>query len=107
MIGSALISGLGLGAMYGLIALGFYLTYAVSSTVNFAQGTSVMLGAVLAFVFSQQLGWPLILSVVVSLAICAAWGVLVERFAVRPFVRAGSNAWLMSTLAIGIVLENV
>jgi len=103
----AVVSGLGLGAMYGLIALGFYLTYAVSSTVNFAQGTSVMLGAVLGFVFSQQLGWPLILSVVASLAICAAWGVLVERFAVRPFVRAGSNAWLMSTLAIGIVLENV
>jgi branched-chain amino acid transport system permease protein len=103
----AVVSGLGLGAMYGLIALGFYMTYAVSSTVNFSQGTSVMLGAVLAFVFSQQLGWWLVPSIVVSLAICAVWGVLVERLAVRPFVRAGSNAWLMSTVAVGIVLENV
>ena len=44
---SALISGLGLGSMYGLMALGFYVTYAVSGTVNFAQGSSMMLGAVL------------------------------------------------------------
>jgi branched-chain amino acid transport system permease protein len=93
--------------MYGLIALGFYMTYAVSSTVNFAQGTSVMLGAVLAFVFAQQMRWPLVLAVAAALLICAGWGVLVERFAVRPFARAGSNAWLMSTVAIGIVLENV
>jgi branched-chain amino acid transport system permease protein len=93
--------------MYGLIALGFYMTYSVSSTVNFSQGTSVMLGAVLAFVFSQQMKWPLVPSVIAALLICAIWGVLVERFAVRPFVRAGSNAWLMSTVAVGIVLENV
>ncbi len=103
----AIVSGLGLGAMYGLIALGFYMTYAVSSTVNFSQGTSVMLGAVLAFVFSQQLQWGIVPSVLVALAACAVWGVLVERLAVRPFVRAGSNAWLMSTVAVGIVLENV
>lgn len=41
---SALISGLGLGSMYGLMALGFHLTHAVSATVNFAQGSSMMLG---------------------------------------------------------------
>jgi branched-chain amino acid transport system permease protein len=103
----AIVSGLGLGAMYGLIALGFYMTYAVSSTVNFSQGTSVMLGAVLVFVFSQRLQWGLVPGIAAALALCALWGVLVERLVVRPFVRAGSNAWLMSTVAIGIVLENV
>jgi branched-chain amino acid transport system permease protein len=39
--------------------------------------------------------------------VCAAWGVFVERVAVRPFVRRGSNSWLMATVALGIVLENV
>lgn len=107
MLTLAIVSGLGLGAMYGLIALGFYMTYAVSSTVNFSQGTSVMLGAVLVFVLSQQLQWALLPSIAVALALCALWGILVERFAVRPFVRAGSNAWLMSTVAVGIILENV
>ncbi len=107
MITLAIISGLGLGSMYGLLALGFYITYAVSSTVNFAQGTSMMLGAVLCFAFKVKLGWPMLPSVLAALALCAVWGVAIERFAVRPFVRAGSNAWLMSTVALGIILENV
>lgn len=107
MLTLAVVSGIGLGAMYGLIALGFYITYAVSSTVNFAQGSSMMLGAVIVFVLNQQWGWPLAAAVPVALAACAAWGIAIERFAVRPFVRAGSNAWLMATVAAGIVLENV
>jgi branched-chain amino acid transport system permease protein len=45
LITSAIISGIGLGSMYGLIALGFHVTYIVSHTVNFAQGSAVMLGA--------------------------------------------------------------
>jgi len=104
---SALISGLGLGSMYGLMALGFYITYAVSATVNFAQGSSMMLGAVLTYTFSQTLGWPWPLALMAALALCALYGMLVEFVAVRPFARRGSNAWLMSTVALGIVLDNL
>jgi len=104
---SALISGLGLGSMYGLMALGFYMTYAVSGTVNFAQGSSMMLGAVLCFTFAQTYGLPMALSIVLALLLCAVYGLLVERLAVRPFASRGSNAWLMSTVALGIVLDNV
>ena len=104
---SALISGLGLGSMYGLMALGFYITYAVSGTVNFAQGSSMMLGAVLCFTFSQTLGWPMWSAVMLALALCALYGLVVEVLAVRPFANRGSNAWLMSTVALGIVLDNV
>jgi branched-chain amino acid transport system permease protein len=92
--------------MYGLLALGFYVTYAVSSTVNFAQGSSMMLGAVLCYTFAVTLKWGVPLAIAAALALCAAWGIAVERLAVRPFVRGGSNAWLMSTVAIGIILEN-
>ena len=106
MIGSALITGLGLGSMYGLLALGFYITYSVSSTVNFAQGSSMMLGAVLAYTFAVTLGWPLAPAVLLALALCALYGVLVELLAVRPFVRRGSNAWLMATVALGIIADN-
>lgn len=104
---SAIVSGLGLGSMYGLMALGFYLTYAVSGTVNFAQGSSMMLGAVLTYTFAQTLGWPLPLALAFALALCALYGLVVERLAVRPFASRGSNAWLMSTVALGIVLDNV
>ncbi|WP_425260607.1 branched-chain amino acid ABC transporter permease [Rubrivivax sp. RP6-9] len=104
---SALISGLGLGSMYGLMALGFYVTYAVSGTVNFAQGSSMMLGAVLTYAFAQTLGWPGPAAIVLALLLCALYGLLVERLAVRPFVRRDSDAWLMATVALGIVLDNV
>lgn len=106
MLSLAIVSGLCMGGMYGLLALGFHITYSVSNTVNFAQGTSLMLGAVLCYVFSTTLGWPIGLAIVFALALCALWGVLIERVAVRPFVRAGSNAWLMSTIALGIILEH-
>ncbi len=103
----SIVSGLSMGAMYGLLALGFHITYAVSNTVNFAQGTSLMLGAVLCYVFSVSLHWPLAASIAAALALCAVWGMVIERFVVRPFVRVGSNGWLMSTVAVGIVLEQM
>ena len=108
LVTAALITGLGLGSMYGLLALGFHVTYAVSNTVNFAQGSTMMLGAVLCFTFWVTLGWPL-----AARGRCWRWSLVrsgassVERVAVRPFVRRGSNSWLMATVALGIVLENV
>lgn len=106
LIASALLSGLGLGSMYGLLALGFYITYSVSSTVNFAQGSSMMLGAVFAYTFAVTLGWPLAPAALLALALCALYGTLVELVAVRPFARRGSNAWLMATVALGIIADN-
>jgi branched-chain amino acid transport system permease protein len=106
LVTSAIISGLALGSMYGLLALGFYMTYAVSSTVNFAQGSSMMLGAVLAYTFAVTLGWPFIPAALAALALCALYGLLVERLAVRPFARRGSNSWLMATVALGILADN-
>src|SRR5260221_2389288 len=106
LVSSALISGLGLGSMYGLLALGFHITHAVSNTVNFAQGSAMMLGAVLCFTFWVTFHWPLTLAVIAALGLCAVWGAIVERIAVRPFVQRGSNAWLMATVALRIVLGN-
>jgi branched-chain amino acid transport system permease protein len=107
MLAAALVSGLGLGSMYGLMALGFYVTYAVSGTVNFAQGSSMMLGAVLTYAFAQVSGWPMPASILVALMLCALYGLVVEAVAVRPFLCRGSDAWLMATVALGIVLDNV
>ncbi len=104
---SAIVTGLAVGAMYGLIALGFHVTYVVSNTVNFSQGSSMMLGAVLGYTFAVKLGWPMPLAVAMSLALCALFGLVVERALVRPFVERGSNGWLMATVAGGIVLDNV
>lgn len=106
MLTSILVSGLGLGSMYGLVALGFHVTYAVSGTVNFAQGSVVTLGAVLAYALGVTLGWPMPAAIVLALAGCALFGLVVERALVRPFVVRGSDAWLLATVAGGIVLDN-
>src|SRR5205807_6012678 len=106
LVTSAIVSGLCLGSMYGLIALGFHVTYVVSSTVNFSQGSSVMLGAVLGWAFAVRLGWPMPAAFATSLLLCAAFGLLVERTLVRPFAARGSSAWLMATVAGGIVVDN-
>jgi branched-chain amino acid transport system permease protein len=65
-----------------------------------------MLGAVLAYTFAVTLGWPFIPAALAALALCALYGVLVERLAVRPFARRGSNSWLMATVALGILADN-
>ncbi len=106
LVTSAIISGLAQGTMYGRLARGFYVTYAVSSTVNFAQGSSMMLGAVFAYTLAVTFGWPFVPAVLAALALCALYGVLVELVAVRPFVKRGSSAWLMATVALGIVADN-
>ena len=106
LITSAVISGLSLGSMYGLIALGFHVTYVVSNTVNFAQGSAMMLGAVLGYSFAVKYGLPYPLAALLALILCAAFGLIVERTLVRPFAERNSNAWLMATVAGGIVLDN-
>jgi branched-chain amino acid transport system permease protein len=107
MLTGTLVSGLGLGSMYGLVALGFHITFAVSGTVNFAQGSAVTLGAVLGYAFGVRLGWPMPLAIAAALAGCALLGLAVERLLVRPFVVRGSDAWLLATVAGGIILDNV
>lgn len=104
---SAVITGLGLGSMYGLLALGFHITYVVSNTVNFSQGSSMMLGAVLGYTFGVTFDWPMPLAIALALALCGIFGLFVERFLVRPFAERKSNGWLMATVAGGIVLDNV
>jgi branched-chain amino acid transport system permease protein len=101
------VSGLALGSMYGLVALGYHITWATSRTMNFSQGQTVMAGAVVAYTFFVALGWPFLPAVLATLVCLAAFGAGIERLAVRPFFRAASPAWLLSTIACGIIAENV
>ena len=66
-----------------------------------------MLGAVVAYGVHVAAGWPLAVAVIATLAASAAFGLVVERIAVRPFFTAGSPVWLLSTIALGIIVENV
>ena len=102
-----ILSGIAVGSLYGLVALGFQLTYAVSKTMNFSQGASVMVGAVLCYSLNITLGVPAWLAVPITLAAAFGLGLLIERFVVRPFSEGGSNSWLLTTISLGIILENL
>jgi branched-chain amino acid transport system permease protein len=101
------ITGLALGSMYGLVALGYHITWATSRTMNFSQGHAVMAGAVVAYASIVGLGWPFMPAFIATLLCLAVFGAGIERLAVRPFFRAASPAWLLSTIACGIIAENV
>lgn len=102
-----LVSGLALGSMYGLVALGYHITWVTSRTMNFSQGHAVMAGAVVAYALHVAAGWPWLAALAGTLVASALFGLLVERVAVRPFFRSASPVWLLSTIACGIIAENV
>lgn len=102
-----ILSGLALGCIYSLIALGYHLTFVTSKTLNFAQGSAMMLGAVIMLIVTVDFGYPTFVGIVVAIAALGVFGVVLERLAVRPFADRGSMAWVLSTLAVGIVVENV
>jgi branched-chain amino acid transport system permease protein len=101
------VSGLALGSMYGLVALGYHITWVTSRTMNFSQGHAVMAGAVVGYACWVLLGWPFPLALGATLLTVAGFGIVIERVAIRPFFRTSSPAWLLSTIACGIIAENV
>lgn len=107
MLQQFIVSGIAIGSVYSLIALGFQITYSVSNTMNFSQGASVMLGAVICYLFNITWGWHIAIAISLALLVCAVSGLIIERLAVRPFAVNGSNSWLLTTIAVGIIAENL
>ncbi|WP_029005902.1 branched-chain amino acid ABC transporter permease [Azorhizobium doebereinerae] len=108
-IPQVLVSGLGIGCVYGLIGIGFCVIYNASGIVNFAQGAFVMLGGMLTQGLLQRYGLPLLPAALVAIAIVALLGVVLERVVVRPLWdrKATMFTMILATLAAQIVIERV
>lgn len=102
-----LVSGVGIGCVYGLIGIGFCVIYNASGIVNFAQGAFVMLGGMVTHVLLTRAGLPLFLAAIVSIALVAGLGVVIERIVVRPLWDRNATMFVMilATLAAQIVIE--
>jgi branched-chain amino acid transport system permease protein len=98
------LSGVATGAIYGLIAVGYSLTFMTTRVLNFALGMWVMLGGMLTFSLIVQYKVPPLVVLPCVVAMLFVLGVVAERFSVLPFVRAGSDVWVMSTLAVGLLM---
>jgi branched-chain amino acid transport system permease protein len=100
------LSGLSLGGIYALVAIGFYIMWEATKTANFTHGDVYMFGAVLAVVFVGQ-GLPLVLAAILAVAAATITGLLVERVFVRPFNKeVNATAWMLTTIAVGIMIES-
>lgn len=101
-----LINGLALGAAYALVALGFVLVLNATSAVNFAQGDLVMAGGLLAVALAPLIPLPGIVLLPVVLVVMAALGLLLALAAYLPLRRSPPVAVFISTIAVGIILQN-
>jgi len=98
-------TGILVGGIYALIALGLVLIYKSSSVFNFAQGDLVMLGAFIMWSLLQEMGLPML--VALPLALAAAWltGIIIERLALRPLIGQPILSTVMITLALSYFLK--
>jgi branched-chain amino acid transport system permease protein len=99
------LTGLSVGSVYAMVALGFYVMWSAAKAVNFTYGDVFMLGGVITVVL-VEMGLPLLLAGG-ALAIAALAGAVIERVFVRPFNReANAIGWMLTTIAVGIMLES-
>jgi branched-chain amino acid transport system permease protein len=99
-------SGLTVGAIYALVALGFTLIYNASDIINFAQGEFVMLGG-MTTVFVALAGVPLPLAALIAIAATTAVGLALHRFAIEPARGASPVALIMITIGASVFLRGV
>lgn len=105
----SLVTGVGIGLIYGLIAIGFSVIYNASGIVNFAQGVFVMLGGMFAHTILTRYGLPIWLSAIIATILVAAVGVLVQIFVINPMWRRNAPlfAIILATLAVQLLIEQI
>jgi branched-chain amino acid transport system permease protein len=107
LVAQSVLSGIGVGCIYGLIGIGFCVIYNASGIVNFAQGAFVMLGGMITHTMLHRFGVPMIVSAAVAIAVVSIVGIVIERVVVRPLWNRNATMFVMilATLAAQIVIE--
>lgn len=104
-------TGLRLGSVYALIALGYTMVYGIIKLINFAHGDFIMVGGYTLFFtipWMMKLGLPGWLAIIPAILVCACVGMLVELLAYRPVRKRGNNLTaLITAIAMSFVLENL
>ena len=102
-----LISGLSLGSIYALIALGYTMVYGIAKMLNFAHGDVIMVGAYAVIVAVAQLGLPPVLAILIAIILCAVLGVVIERLAYKPLRQAQPLTVLITAIGVSYLLQNL
>ncbi|MBN2809205.1 MAG: branched-chain amino acid ABC transporter permease [Deltaproteobacteria bacterium] len=100
-----LVSGVVVGSIYALVALGFVLIYKVTRVINFAQGEFLMVGAYVCLALVAQLQLPFWIAFLMTMAVSVGLGLLIERLALRPMLGQPIIAIIMLTIGLSSVLK--
>ena len=101
-----LISGISLGSIYAIIALGYTMVYGIAKMLNFAHGDVIMVGGYMCFCATTYLGWPAWMGVVLAIIVCTVLGMAIERLAYKPLRAAPSLAVLITAIGVSYFLQN-
>jgi branched-chain amino acid transport system permease protein len=101
------VTGLSLGMIYALIAIGFVIILKCSNAFNIAQGHFVMLGGYLGFTFLVWAHLPIWASIVAAILVAVLMGLIIERLALRPLIGQPTLAIVMMTIALASVIEGI
>jgi branched-chain amino acid transport system permease protein len=104
---SLVVSGLSIGLMYSLIALGFVLVYKATDAINFAQGEFVMLAGFVAAVTLSAKDMPAIAAVATAVAVMVLFSFALERIVLRPLLGRPIIAVIMATIGLGAMLRGL
>ncbi|MBQ0028317.1 MAG: branched-chain amino acid ABC transporter permease [Lachnospiraceae bacterium] len=104
---SYLINGLSLGSVYAIIALGYTMVYGIAKMLNFAHGDVIMVGGFAIYTLMNSMGVNPIIAVLISVVICTALGMAIEKIAYKPLRKASPLAVLITAIGVSYLLQNL
>ena len=100
------ITGVSLGSIYAIIALGYTMVYGIAKMLNFAHGDIIMVGAYMCFFAVGSFSLPPAAGVLLAVAVCTVLGIAIERLAYKPLRSAPSLAVLITAIGVSYLLQN-
>ena len=102
-----LISGISLGSVYAIIALGYTMVYGIAKMLNFAHGDIIMVGAYAVITTVLTANFPPLVGILVSILVCVVLGVTIEFLAYRPLRQAPPLSVLITAIGVSYFLQNL
>ncbi len=103
---SYMISGISLGSVYAIIALGYTMVYGIAKMLNFAHGDVIMVGGYVSLLAMSSLGLPWWAGALLAMVVCTVLGVVIEGLAYKPLRAAPSLAVLITAIGVSYFLQN-
>lgn len=103
---SHLISGISLGSVYAIIALGYTMVYGIAKMLNFAHGDVIMVGGYICFFSTMRYGLHPVIGILLSMVVCTLLGIVIDRLAYKPLRQAPALAVLITAIGMSYFLQN-